>query len=127
MLEFVKYQDRSQYPDREFPTLCDYFTMLKDMLKKAGQIPSILAVVAVFPTKPSTKDPRKITFYAFSNNETPYGAINELSGIFGDFYGKTDVLPCIDPILLSDLNQVSCLPSYLRRKLKTRGAILYGT
>ncbi|MCY7333245.1 MAG: hypothetical protein LH649_11440 [Pseudanabaena sp. CAN_BIN31] len=125
MLEFIKYQDQSQYPKNDFPDLSNYFSTLRDLLKKAENIPTVLAVVGVFPIKPHNKIPQSLTFYAFSTSETAYGAIKELAYIFGDFYGKTNILPCIDPILLSDLNQDSKIKPSLRRKLKTRGAVLF--
>jgi len=127
LFELVKYQRRDEFPFNQHPILSDHFMMLHKSFLQFEKKPQIRGIISLFPFKPRKTKLEVLPFYSFSTNKTGYAALKLLEDVFAEFYLKTEILPVINPMHFTYIENYKKLPMHIVRKFQKRGAVLYAS
>jgi len=123
--DIVRFTDSNDFLYNDQPEITNYYMLLSDIIKHKKLSHRVINISGIYPIK----RPRKINtmnFITINTNRTYYAALKEVESVFGIFYLESHILPSITPISTNFLQHPKEIYPALYRRLKERGAFLYG-
>ena len=124
--EIIKFRDQIDFETSNFPDFMDRYYLLQDIVKQKKLSHRVLGIGGILPLKRPQKI-RTMSFVSISTNKTYFAALKEVQALFGEFYLESGIFPKISVIPKEFLIHPKDVAPSVYRRLKERGALIYGT